>query len=116
LAESNKKSELGRLEDFIELAKKGKPIKVEIELRKQSIIQKVDIDGTGDRSSEIETYLLIADYTFKFNGKTHKISKVYMFAATTESRDIARDIANARLQVDYERLSFAHIPFSKKFF
>ena len=115
----NKGGELGRLEDFVELGRQGNRIEAEVELRKQSMIQKINTEGADDSGGDIETYLLMADYTFRMRDQTHKISKVYMFAVATESARAARantTIANARLQVDYERLKAANVAFSERFF
>jgi len=119
MTEMHERSEMGRLEDFIEFAKAGKQIEMEVELRKQSMTQKVHPEETHDMTGVINTYLLIADYTFKTDDQSHKVSKVYMFAAVEESADAARanrNIANFRLQVDYTRLKAANIAFQEKFF
>jgi len=116
---NEEKSHFGRLEDFIEMAKTGKRIEMEVELRKQSMIQVADVGETHDTNVEISTYLWIADYTFKTDGQIYKLSKVYMFAAAHDSPNSLRlnnTIANARLQVDYNRLKAAHINFHEKFF
>ena len=119
MAEMNNKDEIGRLEYFIGLARKGKRIKAEIELRKQPMIQKVHPSETPDMKDEINTYILIADYTFELDEPSHKVSKVYMFAVAEESVDAARinrNIANARLNMDYQRLKAVNIEFQEKFF
>jgi hypothetical protein len=119
MTRTNKKGEFGRLEDFIELAKQGRTIGVEIKLKRQSVIQKINFAKTEESGGDIETYLLVADYLFKIEGQKHKISKVYMFATATESANANRanaNIANFRLQVDYGRISAVGIKFAPKFF
>jgi len=118
MARANKKSELLRLEDLIDLAKKGQMIELEIKLRKQTMIQKVDF-YSAESGGDIDTYLLIADYSFKLDGQMRTISKVYMFAAATDAKEETKtnaNIANFRLQVDYGRLRAADIVFTEKFF
>ena len=116
---SEGKDNLGRLEDFIEVAKAGKQVEMEVELREQSMIQVIHNREINDTEDKINTYLLIADYTFKIDDQLHKLSKVYMYAAAEESQNslrVNRTIANARLQVDYNRLKAANINFHEKFF
>jgi hypothetical protein len=115
----NKRDEPGRLEDFIQFARKGNRIAAKIGLRKQSMIQNIATDETDGKSDNIKTYLLIADFTFTVSGRSHEVSKVYMFAVATESADATRAntaIANLRLQIDYERLKAVNISFTEKFF
>jgi hypothetical protein len=117
--EINGQGQLSRLEDFIQLAKKGNRIELKVDLRKQSMMQNVDSDEADGKSDNIETYILVADYTFTMAGRPHKVSKVYMYAVATESRKTTRAsaaIANLRLQLDYDRLKAANIAFSEAFF
>ena len=116
---SEGKGNLGRLEDFIEVAKAGKRVEMDIELRKQQMIQEIDTGGAHDMHDKIHTYLLIADYIFKVDNELYRLSKVYTYAVDEESLDsirVNKNIANARLQVDYNRLKAAHISFHEKFF
>jgi len=116
---SEEKRNFGRLEDFIEIAKAGKQVELKVELREQSMIQSINTGELNDAEDKISTYLLIANYTFKIDDQSHALSKVYMFATFEESLTSSRmnrTIANARLQVDYNRLKAAHINFHEKFF
>ena len=119
MVNSTEASQPARLEDVIELAKKGKQVQMEIELRKQPVTQKVHPQQTAEMKDEIETYLLIGDYTFKVEGKISKVSKVYMYAAvegSANSVQVNRNIVNMRLQVDYGRLKAANITIEEKYF
>jgi hypothetical protein len=125
MAGGNGKGELGRIEDFIALAKEGKDVKVAINLKKQLVTQKVPPGDTEDLKREIDMYLFMAIYTFSaiYNLEAEKqvnqISKVYMLAFSEESPDdlkINTAIANARLKVDYQRLKDANITFEEKYF
>jgi SOS response regulatory protein OraA/RecX len=119
MAEVLEKGEFGRLEDFILLAKKGKDVHVEIELRKQLGKQKVHPEETEEMKDEIDTYLLIGDYTFSVEGETRSVSKVYMFGTLEESLDASKideNITNGRLKMDYQRLKDANIPIEEKYF
>jgi hypothetical protein len=112
-------SELGRIEDFIALAKEGKDVHAAIDLKKQVVAQKVHPDETEDMKSEIDMYLLIADYTFKVGKNVKPVAKVYMFGSSEESPDAARvnkSIANARLKIDYQRMRDVNITFEEKYF
>lgn len=119
MVEATVTGQLARLEDFVELAREGKKVKCDIDLRKQSLSQRVHPEETPDRTDEIETYLLIGDYTFLIDKQSYKVSKVYMFATEEESLNSARvnkSIANSRLQMDYERLKAARVTFKERFF
>lgn len=108
-----------RLEDFIALAREGKRFEAEIKLEKQSIVQKAHPDETEEGKSEINAYLLIGDYTFRMEGESRKVSKVYAIGYTGESLDADRlnkNIANERLKMDYQRLKDAHITFEPRHF
>jgi|SRR3990170_3239453 len=119
MAGGNEKGELGRIEDFIALAKEGKDVKVAIDLKKQLVTQKVHPGDTEDVKREIDMYLFIAHYTFRAEKEVNQISKVYMFAFSEESPDALKvntTIANARLKMDYQRLKDAKITFEEKYF
>jgi hypothetical protein len=108
-----------RLEDFIALAGGGKDIDVEIELGKQSIKQKAHPGATEERRDEVDAYLLMGDYTFKVEGDSWKVSKVYMMGFAEESLDVARlnkSIANDRLKMDYKRLQGPNVGLEPKYF
>ena len=108
----------GRLEDYITIAKEGKSITVEIALREQHVKQKSLSGEIGGDSIKPDTYLLFGDYFFEYEGKRHIVSKIYMYATLEESADatrITRNIANARLKMDYARLKAANIQFEEKY-
>jgi hypothetical protein len=115
----HEKAEFARLEDFIHLAEQGKDVQVQIELRRQSIKQKVHHGETEHGEGEIDAYLLIGDYAFRMEGDRYKVSKIYMLGSAEESADAARlnfNIANERLNMDYQRLTAAGITLSAKYF
>lgn len=119
MVEISGKSELLRIEDFIALAKEGKEVNVNIDLRKQSVLQKVHPGETEESKGELEMYLLFADYTFKIGNWTKVVSKVYMYGSTEESLNdtrINKSIANERLKLDYQRLKDVNIHFEEKYF
>ena len=92
---------------------------MEVELKKLPVIQEVHIVEGGGRHDKIQTYLLIAYYAFKFGDQVHRLSKVYMFATQEESLNSLRlnkEIANSRLQMDYQRMKKANIHFHEKYF
>jgi hypothetical protein len=106
------RSELTRLEDFVQLAKEGKKIQVEIELEKQDVIEKLP-------GKEVYAYLFVANYVFKHKGETTKIPKVYIMGFRGEPLDLInanKNIANARLKMDYQRLREEGIKFEEKLF
>jgi len=109
----------GRIEDFIALAKEGKEVNLEIELKKQLVTHKVPPGVTEDMKDEVDMYLLTADYIFKIGKDLKLVSKVYMFGSSEESPDALKvntSIANARLKMDYQRLRDAKITFKEKYF
>jgi hypothetical protein len=125
MAGGDGKGDLGRIEDFIALAKEGKDVKVAIDLKKQLVTQKVPPGDTEDVKREIDMYLFMAIYTFSAiytfgaEKQVNQISKVYMLAFSEESPDdlkINTAIANARLKMDYQRLKDANITFEEKYF
>ena len=120
MSEVQGKNKYERLEDFIAFAKEGKEVKVEIELNKQLVKQKVHPNETDNIDLEIDMYLFNGNYSLvDIEGKVQSISKVYVFASMGESLVESytnREIANARLKMDYERLAQAGIIFEKKYF
>lgn len=119
MAEVLEKGKFVRLEDFIFLAKEGKNVRVEIELRKQLAKQKVHPEETEEMKGEIDTCLLIGDYTFRVEGEVQNVSKVYMFGFLEEflsATKTDKNIANERLKMDYRRLKDANIPVEEKYF
>ena len=112
-------AELVRIEDFIALANEGKQVKASIELKKQFVSQKVHPGETEEMKDEIDMYLLMGDYSFTAEGKTKKVSKIYVYGSSEESLNdakINKSIANERLKMDYKRLQDAKITLEEKYF
>ncbi len=58
--------------------------------------------------------LLMGEYTSNVGEKTNKVSKIYVFGTREEPFTSSREyknIANARLKMDYRRLAKANIIF-----
>jgi len=111
--------EFGRIEDFIALAREGKNVHAEVDLRKQVVTQKVHPGDTEDMKSEIDVYLLIGAYTFWIEKEVRQVSKVYMYGSLEEPPNVFWtnvNIANARLKMDYQRLKDAKMTFEEKYF
>jgi len=111
--------ELMRIEDFIDLAKKGKDVHLEIELDKQSVSQKLHPGDSEEEKSEMEMYLLIGNYVFEVDRNVNKVSKVYVYGSTQEPLNASKinvSIANVRLKMDYKRLKEGNIKFEEKYF
>jgi CBS domain-containing protein len=110
---------LSRLAYFIGLAKKGKKVRVEVDLRKQRVAQRVHPDETDDMTGDADLYLLIGDFLCESEGQTSTISKIYVYGAMSESVVAGRvnsGVANERLKMDYQRLKDAKIAFEEKYF
>ena len=110
---------INRLEDFIGLAKQGKKINLKVELTKYPIISNQPPEKRYLVSAKKDMYLLIADFLFGNEPDIITISKVYAMGcadeAATEDQS-NKEIANARLKMDYERLKKVSINFEEKFF
>jgi hypothetical protein len=110
---------LNRLEYFIQLAKTGKKVRVEITLRKELLEQRVHPDETDDVTGMTHMYLLLGDYLCECEGEISTISKIYVYGKAEESVSTGRvnqGVANARLKMDYQRLKDAKIKFEEKYF
>ena len=119
MASASEIADYGRIEDFIALAKKGSKIQVGVDLIKQLVSEKVHPDSGDDLKSELDMYLLSALFAFRVGGKEWKVRKVYVVGAAREfshERTIDRQIANARLKVDYKRLKDVNIVCEEAFF
>lgn len=106
-----------RLEDIISWVKEGREVKADVELIKEDIIQKVLVEARD--AEELDAYLLTGNFTFKMDGKTYGVSKTYLRGYASESVHVSaanRNIANARLKMDYERLTQAGIRLEQKYF
>ena len=114
-----KRHHYSRLEDFIRIAKEGKRVDMEVDLKKLPVIHEGNLEGKIAIHQKNKSYLLIAYFTFKTGGQFYRLSKVYMFATGGESLDslvVNKEIADTRLQVDYDRLKAAHIHFKENYF
>lgn len=114
-----KKQYYSRLEDFIWMAREGRRVDMEVELKKLPVIHEIHAEAGHDIRENIQTYLLIAYFTFKAGGELHKLSKVYMFATQKESLDsfrVNKEIANVRLRMDFDRMRAAQIHFREEYF
>jgi len=111
--------ELMRIEDFIDLAKRGKDVHLEIELNKQAVSQKLHPGDTEEEKYEIDMYLLIGNYKFNVEGNMNKVSKVYVYGSAEESLNVSKInkyIANERLNMDYKRLKEVNVKLEEKYF
>ncbi len=111
--------ESGRIEDVIALAKEGKDVNAEVELKKQIVTQKVHPADTEDMKSKIDIYLLVGSYTFWVGKEVRQVSKVYMYGTLEEPPRafwVNVNIANERLKMDYQRLQDAKIALEEKYF
>ncbi len=112
-------SKLGRLEDFIVLAKEGKDIHASIDLMKKIVTPTVHPEETEYTKSNSDMYLLLGEYNFKVAGEVQKVSKVYAFGTFKQSQNsMVQNIhlAKERLKTDYERLRKVKIEFKEKYF
>jgi len=119
MAEANEIRDCGRIEDFIDLSKRGKEVSLTVELKKHRVTQRVPPGITEDMKDNVEMYLLTGNYVFKMGKDMKIVSKVYMLGSSEESPDALKvntSIANARLKMDYQRLKDAKITFEEKYF
>ena len=113
------KIRLSRLAYFIDLAKNGEKVSVQVVLRSQGVAQKVHPDETDDQTGDADMYLLVADFLCESDGLVSTVSKIYVYGAISESvaaGRVNRGVANERLKMDYKRLKEAGIDFEKKYF
>ena len=112
-------SNLGRLEDFIKMAKTGATVNASIDLQKQFVKPKIHPDDNSEMKGESVMYLLSAIFTFKYGNEERKVSKVYLLGSAGEASEDSRahkNITNARLKEDYKRLKNANISVEEKYF
>jgi hypothetical protein len=117
--EEENMAEILRIEDFIALAKEGKDVKAEINLRKELISQKLHPGDSEEMKGELDMYLLLADYLFSVGNWRKRVSKIYVYGSSEESLNdakINKSIANERLKMDYKRLQDVKISFEEKYF
>ena len=106
-----------RLEEIIGWAREGKKVKADVELIREDIVQKVLLEA-GD-AEEVAAYLLTGSFTFAVDGEAHEVSKTYLRGYASESVEVSaanKNIANARLKMDYERLKQGGITVEEKYF
>ena len=113
-------SKMSRLEDLIAVIENGTSLKVEVQLRRLIAGREGPPEEADFMADDTEVYLLIADYIIdKFGEQKNIVSKVYMLGATAESSGASSrntDIANKRLNMDYDRLKNAGIVFEERYF
>jgi hypothetical protein len=110
---------LNRLEYFIERAQSGKKVGVEVTLRREQVEQRVHPDETDDKTGILHMYLLFGDYLCECEGEVSTVSKIYVYGLGDESGkngQVNKNLANARLKMDYRRLKDAQIDFEEKYF
>jgi hypothetical protein len=110
---------INRLAYFIDRAKSGKKVTVEIVLREQAVEWPAHPDETDDMTGITRTYLLLADYICECEDEVGTISKIYVYGFAAEpaaSRKVNTSVANERLKMDYQRLKDASIMFEEKYF
>ncbi len=119
MARAQEDKSLDRLKYFIELARRGKKVGVEVTLRKELVEKRVHPDETDDMAGMAHMYLLLGDYVCECEGEVSTISKIYVYGLGQESGTAGRvneNLANARLKMDYRRLKDAKINFEEKYF
>lgn len=111
---------INRLEDFIALAKEGKPVELEVNLKKEMVSLEMQDEGSEKLHGETDTYLLMAEYTQTgVEGRVPSVTKIYaqrLSVKTMGEAQVIKHIANERLKMDYNRLRNAGIIFEEKLF
>ena len=103
-------SNIKMLEDLIKEAASGK--KVYLNLNPGREIVKLVREG-----QEVDTVILLMEYSGKVDGKIFEFKKNYSFAEDVEQYALdSLLISNNRLQMDYDRLKEAGIDFKEEFF
>ncbi len=107
-----------RIDDLILMTQKGKKVELDdVSLYKIPIILKVHPDA--GISEDQDAFLFNAEFRFQVNGEPYRVNKNYATGLHTASVEVARgirNIANARLTRDYDRLSKAGISVERKVF
>jgi len=107
-----------RFEDLILMTQQGKKVELkDVSLHKMPIILKVQPDA--GINEEQEAFLFNAEFHFLVDGEPYKVNKSYATGLHTASVEVIRgirNIANARLTEDYDRLIKAGISVEKKVF
>ncbi|MDX9786472.1 MAG: hypothetical protein RBT11_06840 [Desulfobacterales bacterium] len=110
-----------RLDNFINRAKSGQTVKLQIKVYRNLIKQVNQSEATDDIDIETDRCLLMADFTStrRAQEKSDTVTKVYAVCPINES-DVddrtTRHIANERLKMDYARLKDANILFEATYF
>ena len=110
---------MNRLAYFINRAKSGKKVTVELVLRKQFVEWPAHPDETDDMTGITRTYLLLGDFICECEDEVSTISKIYVYgfvAEPVEAGKVNTSVANERLKMDYQRLKDASIMFEEKYF
>ncbi|MDX2454294.1 hypothetical protein [Desulfosarcina sp.] len=112
---------VGRLEDFIISAQRGKTVQLQTIVYEKYIKEVSRSNATDDMDLERDRCLLVADFTLirPTREKPAKVSKAYMICPVNENeidRKTTRHIANERLRMDFSRLRKAGIEVEEQFF
>ncbi|WP_022853852.1 hypothetical protein [Thermodesulfatator atlanticus] len=108
---------IDRLAQIVEMAKQGKKIKAKVTLLKRPIVLKIHPEA--QILEEKEAYILGAIFEFQVNGNTYKVERFYAMGFPTETveEELAnKNLANALLKEDYQRLKEAGIEIEEKYF
>ena len=106
-----------RLEEILEKAKGAKKVSCSVNLLKQPV--RYLVHPEAEITEEMEAFLYTADFNFEIDGKNYTVRKTYATEFATESfeaKRACRNLANARLKEDYERLKGAGIDLEEKYF
>jgi hypothetical protein len=119
MARIQHESRINRLAYFIDRAKSGRKVTVEVVPRKQFVEWPAHPDETDDMTGITRTYLLLADFICECDDDVATISKIYVYGFASEpveARRVNASVANERLKMDYQRLKDASIMFEEKYF
>jgi len=117
--EQTNKEKPQRLEHFIDLAKTGTSVGLEVTLRKQILTPKDDRKEPYRLKVDVDMYFLMGDFNFNAGGENATISKVYILGPVEEStqeEEERKAVANERLKMDYRRLKATGISCEEKYF
>jgi hypothetical protein len=111
----------GRLEDYIDLARSGKSIRLQVHLYRKWFRQVSRSNATDDLDVATDQCLHMVDFSpvRPEPGMPVKVTKAYMISPINEIEaddKTTRHIANERLRMDYARLKEADIHVQEEFF
>ena len=111
----------GRLDDYINLARDGKTIRLETRLYRKWFKEVSQSSSTDDLDIEMDKCMLMVDFTpmQPEAEMPQKVTKAYMISPINENEiddKTTRHIANERLRMDYARLKEAGIHLEEVFF